>query len=64
MVLSDYIRFKNMINIDVLVGMYTNAKLYNKELLQLDYIEYTIRRSPLEVHLKAKAYACPSLMCA
>ena len=57
MVLGDYIRFKNMINIEVLVGMYTNAKLYNKELLQLDYIEYTIRRSPLEVHLKVKPYA-------
>ena len=64
MVLGDYIRFKNMINIEVLVGMYTNAKLYNKELLQLDYIEYTIRRSPLEVHLKVKPYAWPSSMCA
>ena len=39
MVLGDYIRSKSMINIEVLVGIYTNIKLYNKELLQLAYIE-------------------------
>ena len=62
MVLGDYIISKSMINTVVLVGIYTDIKLYNKELLQFAYIEYTIRRSPLEVHLKAKAYACPLFM--
>ena len=39
MVLGDYIRSKRMINTEVLVGIYTDITLYNKELLQLAYIE-------------------------
>ena len=39
MVSGDYIRSKRMINIEVLVGIYTNAKLYNKGLLQLAYVD-------------------------
>ena len=39
MILVDYIRSKRMITIEVLVGIYTNIKLYNKGLLQFAYIE-------------------------